>query len=77
MMVALASIVFIIAVVFWSGFILGAHGGGHEHGHDGFRHQSEMSREDSTEQEASHGQGYRAGSTEKTTSTVQSQPPRP
>jgi hypothetical protein len=35
--VALAGIVFIIAVIFWSGFILGAEGGegGHHHGHDG------------------------------------------
>jgi hypothetical protein len=36
--VALAGIVFIIAVIFWSGFILGATEGGeggHHHGHDG------------------------------------------
>ena len=35
--VTLAGIVFIIAVIFWSGFILGAEGGegGHHHGHDG------------------------------------------
>jgi hypothetical protein len=34
--VTLAGIVFIIAVIFWSGFILGAcegRGGGHHHGH--------------------------------------------
>jgi hypothetical protein len=36
--VTLAGIVFIIAVIFWSGFILGAcegGGGGHQHGHGG------------------------------------------
>jgi hypothetical protein len=32
MVVALAGIVFIIAVIFWSGFVLGACSGGH-HGH--------------------------------------------
>ena len=41
MVVALAGIVFIIAVIFWSGFVLGACSGGH-HGHhwDGSRHAS-------------------------------------
>jgi hypothetical protein len=41
MVVALAGIVFIIAVIFWSGFVLGASNGGH-HGHhwDGSRHAS-------------------------------------
>jgi hypothetical protein len=41
MVVALAGIVFIIAVIFWSGFVLGACSGGH-HGHhwDGSRHSS-------------------------------------
>ena len=34
LVVILAGIVFIIAVIFWSGFMLGAHGGGH-HGHEG------------------------------------------
>jgi hypothetical protein len=40
--VALAGIVFIVAVIFWSGFILGACEGGHHHGEggEGFRHQS-------------------------------------
>jgi hypothetical protein len=33
--VTLAGIVFIIAVIFWSGFILGACEGGHHHGHGG------------------------------------------
>jgi hypothetical protein len=36
--VTLAGIVFIVAVIFWSGFILGAcegGGGGHQHGHGG------------------------------------------
>jgi hypothetical protein len=36
--VTLAGIVFIIAAIFWSGFILGAcegGGGGHHHGHGG------------------------------------------
>jgi hypothetical protein len=36
--VTLAGIVFIIAVIFWSGFILGVcegGGGGHHHGHGG------------------------------------------
>jgi hypothetical protein len=40
--VALAGIVFIIAVIFWSGFVLGACSGGH-HGHhhwNGSRHAS-------------------------------------
>jgi hypothetical protein len=42
--VAFAGIVFIFAVIFWSGFILGACGGGH-HGHEGhegggWRHES-------------------------------------
>ena len=32
--VTLAATVFVIAVIFWSGFILGAHAGGH-HGHGG------------------------------------------
>jgi len=41
MVVALAGIVFIIAVIFWSGFVLGASSGGH-HGHhwNGSRHAS-------------------------------------
>jgi hypothetical protein len=40
--VALAGIVFIVAVIFWSGFVLGACSGGHHHGHhwDGSRHAS-------------------------------------
>jgi hypothetical protein len=33
--VTLAGIVFIFAVIFWSGFILGACEGGHHHGHGG------------------------------------------
>jgi hypothetical protein len=33
--VAIAATVFVIAVIFWSGFILGAHAGGHHHGHGG------------------------------------------
>jgi hypothetical protein len=43
LLVILASIVFIIAVVFWSGFLLGAHGGGH-HGDEGAgsRHEKSM-----------------------------------
>ena len=48
--VALAGIVFIIAVIFWSGFVLGACSGGH-HGHhwgghhwDGSRHTSMSSQ---------------------------------
>jgi hypothetical protein len=36
MVVALAGIVFIIAVIFWSGFVLGACSGGHH----GSRHAS-------------------------------------
>jgi hypothetical protein len=32
--VTLAATVFVIAVIFWSGFFLGAHAGGH-HGHGG------------------------------------------
>jgi hypothetical protein len=32
--VTLAATVFVIAVIFWSGFVLGAHAGGH-HGHHG------------------------------------------
>ncbi|MBV8965615.1 MAG: hypothetical protein JO191_05495 [Mycobacteriaceae bacterium] len=32
-----AGIVFIFAVVFWTGMMIGAHGGGHHHGH----HQSQ------------------------------------
>jgi hypothetical protein len=41
MVVALAGIVFIIAVIFWSGFVLGVYSGGH-HGHHwgGSRHAS-------------------------------------
>jgi hypothetical protein len=35
LVIALAGIVFIIAVIFWSGFILGASEGGHHHGHGG------------------------------------------
>ncbi|HEX4586676.1 MAG TPA: hypothetical protein VH185_01740 [Mycobacterium sp.] len=40
--VALAGIVFIVAVIFWSGFILGASEGGHHHEHEGggSRHES-------------------------------------
>ncbi|HYP91918.1 MAG TPA: hypothetical protein VER34_01755 [Mycobacterium sp.] len=42
MVVALAGIVFIIAVIFWSGFVLGACSGGGHHGHHwaGSRHAS-------------------------------------
>jgi hypothetical protein len=38
----LAGIVFIVAVIFWSGFVLGACSGGHHQGHhwDGSRHAS-------------------------------------
>lgn len=40
--VALAGIVFIVAVIFWSGFILGAvGGGGHHHGHEGHGSRNE------------------------------------
>jgi len=35
LVVILAGIVFIIAVIFWSGFILGAHGGGQARGDGG------------------------------------------
>jgi hypothetical protein len=43
LVVILAGIVFIIAVIFWSGFMLGAHGGSH-HGHEGggSRHENGM-----------------------------------
>jgi hypothetical protein len=44
--VIVAGIVFIFAVVFWTGIFIGAHGGGHERHHEGHegRHssQSEM-----------------------------------
>ncbi|AGB24307.1 hypothetical protein Mycsm_04053 [Mycobacterium sp. JS623] len=44
MIIALAGIVFIIAVIFWSGFVLGACSSGH-HGHHGGggRHDESMS----------------------------------
>lgn len=43
--VTLAGIVFIVAVIFWSGFVLGASNGHHHHGgHEGGggQHNSEM-----------------------------------
>jgi hypothetical protein len=43
--VTLAGIVFIVAVIFWSGFVLGAsagHHGGHGGGGGGWHHQSGM-----------------------------------
>jgi hypothetical protein len=33
--ITVAATVFVIAVIFWSGFILGAHGGGGHHWHGG------------------------------------------
>ena len=44
--VALAGIVFIVAVIFWSGFVLGALSGGHhgDHGGRGYRDESMPTR---------------------------------
>jgi hypothetical protein len=39
--VTIAATVFVIAVIFWSGFILGAHAGGH-HGGGGGMHSAAM-----------------------------------
>jgi hypothetical protein len=40
--IIVAGIVFIIAVIFWTGILVGAHGGGRgEHHGDGARHESE------------------------------------
>ena len=49
LVVIVAGIVFIFAVVFWTGLMIGAHGGGHEGrhgGHDGKNwRQSEMTQQ--------------------------------
>jgi hypothetical protein len=47
LVVIVAGIVFIFAVVFWTGIMIGAHGGGHERHHEG-RESSMMQNSPST-----------------------------
>ena len=43
LVVIVAGIVFIFAVVFWTGLMIGARGGGHEEHHEGWKHSHQSS----------------------------------